>query len=68
MMIHRTFYNDKVEEWFSNPPIFSLRNQKRRNDMEGSSVLSLSLPSRITRKPFWTGLFDSENGSKKYVT
>lgn len=63
------FYNDKVEEWFSSPPVFLQRNQKkkRRNDRERSYIPSLSPPGRTTCKLFQTGLFDSENGSKKYV-
>lgn len=42
MMIHRPFYSDKVEEWLSNSPNFSQRNQKRRNGTE-RSICSLSL-------------------------
>lgn len=69
MMIHRNFYNDKVEEWFSNPPIFSVRNKKGEMTWRGHLF---PLPHYLAGPPvnyliLETGLFDSANGSKKSV-
>lgn len=66
-MIHRAFYNDKVEECLSNPQSFHKGIKKGEMALRGHLFPLSHLLAGPTRRLFQTGLFDSENGSKKYV-